>query len=92
MLPQAYNVIIYQGFSAPDHGREVAYGLNVTEKRFILQFMATVQLKSSKGYAIHMVRHYATNNVDFILEQELKKLLYNELCKNVVIDKGKYNG
>ena len=54
--------------------------------------MATVQLKSSKGYAIHMVRHYATNNVDFILEQELKKLLYNELCKNVVIDKGKYNG
>ena len=34
MLAHAYKIIIYRGFGAPGHFREVVYGLNDTKKFF----------------------------------------------------------
>ena len=49
MLSQDYNVIIDHGVNAPVHGREVVDGFYTTDKCFILQLMATMQLPGSKG-------------------------------------------
>ena len=50
MLSQAFSVIIDRGISAPVHGREVIDGLNSIDKRFLIQFISTVQLMGAKGY------------------------------------------
>ena len=50
VISQCYSVIIYQGISAPGHGKEVVDELNAIDKRYIYQFMYNVQLPSSKGF------------------------------------------
>ena len=44
MLSQAYYVIIDRSVSVPVHGIEVVYGINATDKIFIIHLMSTVQL------------------------------------------------
>ena len=44
VMLQCYSVIIDYGISAPGHGREVIYGLNDIDKRYIYQLMSNVQL------------------------------------------------
>ena len=72
MLPQEYNVIIGLCDLVPDHGREVVYGLNATDKSFPFQFMRNVQLANSKGYNVHMVMHSAAHNYDVSLAVEFQ--------------------
>ena len=57
---QSNNIIIDRGISKPGHDREVANGLNATDKRFILHLMATVQLPGSKWFDTQMEVHTAT--------------------------------
>ena len=57
---QNLSVIIYLG-------REVVGELNTTDKSFILQIMATVQLPGEKGYVTHMVIHSVTSIIDVSL-------------------------
>ena len=50
IMSQAFNIIIGLGISTPVHDREVVDGLNATEKRFVFQFMATVQLPDGQQF------------------------------------------
>ena len=70
MLPQAFYVIIDCGISAQGHEREVVYGLNVNDKRFIFQLMSTVQLIYKKYHGTQMVMHSGTctSNVSLDIE------------------------
>ena len=45
-----YSIIIDQGISAPGHGKEVVYGLNDIDKRYIYQLISNVQLPGSKTF------------------------------------------
>ena len=44
VLSQCFSIVIYQGISAPGHGKEVVYGVNDIDKRYIYQLMYNVQL------------------------------------------------
>ena len=44
-----YSITIDQGISAPGNGKEVVYGLNAVDKRYIYQLMSTVKLHGSIG-------------------------------------------
>ena len=46
-MSQCYSVIIDQGISALGNGKEVVYGLNAIDKRYIYQLMYNVQLPGS---------------------------------------------
>ena len=48
VLLESHNRNIEYGISAPGHRREVVYGLNNTDKRFIFHGIATVQLPGNK--------------------------------------------
>ena len=39
IMSQCYSIIIDQGISAPENGKEVVYGLNAVDKGYIYQFM-----------------------------------------------------
>ena len=67
MLSQDFYIIIDHGISAPGHGREVVYGLNITKKRFLFPFIPTVQLTGAKGYATQIVIHTGTCTSDVSL-------------------------
>ena len=43
-MTQCYSIIIDRGISAPSHGKEVVYGLNAIDKRYIYQLMYNIQL------------------------------------------------
>ena len=49
-LSQRHSIIFYRGISAPEHGKELVYGLNAIDKRFMCQLMSTVQLTVSKTF------------------------------------------
>ena len=44
VMSQCDSIIIDRGISAPGHGKEVVYGLNAFDKRYIYQLMSTFQL------------------------------------------------
>ena len=44
VLSQCYSIIMYQGISAPGHGKEFVDGLNAIDKRYIYKLMSNVQL------------------------------------------------
>ena len=46
-MSQCYSIIIYQGISAPGHGKEVVDGIIAVDKSYIYQLMPTVQLPRS---------------------------------------------
>ena len=54
VMSQCYLVIIARGISAPGHGKEVVYGLNAVDKRYIYQLMSNVKLPGSNRFDSHM--------------------------------------
>ena len=46
-MSPCYSIIIDCGISEPEHGKEVVYGLNAVDKRYIYQLMYKVQLPGS---------------------------------------------
>ena len=44
VMSHFYSIIIDRGIIAPGHEKEVVDGLNDVDKRYIYQFMSTVQL------------------------------------------------
>ena len=68
MLSKPYNIIINRGVSAPGNDQDVVGGLNTTNKKFIFELMANMQLPGSKGYDTHMTMHSATRKYNISLE------------------------
>ena len=48
VFPQRHSIIIDRGISAPGHGKEVVYGINAIDKRYMYQLMSPFQLPGSK--------------------------------------------
>ena len=67
VMSQTYSIIIDSGISAPGHGKEVVYGLNAVDKRFIYQLMSKNQLPGSVRFDSHNKMHTGTENKDVSL-------------------------
>ena len=61
---QCYFIIIDQGISAPEHGKEVVYGLNDVDKQYIYKLMSTVKLSGSNRFDPHMQMHTGNKKYD----------------------------
>ena len=86
MFSQDFSVIIDHDISAPGHGREVVYGINSSEKTFLLQLIPTVQLTSEKGYEKKVLMHNGDRTHDVSLARKFQKHLSNSAYKHGVID------
>ena len=74
-MSQFYSVIIDRGISAPGHVKEVVDGLNEVDKRYIYQFMSTVQLLGSNRFDSHMKMHTGNQNNHGSLAKEFQQHL-----------------
>ena len=65
VLSQLHSIIIDRGRSAPGHGKEVFYGLNSIDKRYMYQLISNFQLPGSKTFYSQILMHSCTpkNNV-----------------------------
>ena len=90
MLEYAPNIRTDYGARTPGHGREVVYGLNATNKRFLLMLITNVQFTNISGYDTQMAMYTSTQKEDISLARKFQKLLSNPTNKNGVIDLGKY--
>ena len=66
-MSQYYSIIIDQGISAHGHGKEVVYGLNAVDKRYIYQVVSTIQLPGSNRFYSQMKMHTGTRKYDVSL-------------------------
>ena len=78
ILSQYFNTTIDCGISSPAHCRYVLYGLNATDKHFILHLMTTVQLPGCKCFDAQMTVHTATKNTNKSLALKFKNNLSYE--------------
>ena len=90
IFSQAFYVIIYRRISKPSHAKEVVYGFNAIDKRFIFQLTKIVQLTDTKGYYTQMVMHTITRTSYVGLAREFQKYLLHVAPKHGMIDQGKY--
>ena len=75
---QCYSIIIDLGISASGNGKEVIYGLNDVDKRYIYQLISTVQLPGSKIFDSQMQMHTSDQQYDVILCKEFQVHLTTE--------------
>ena len=78
VMSQCYSIIIYQGISAPGHGKEVADGLNAVDKRYIYQLMSDFQLPGSNRFDSQMKIHTDNHSNDSSLSREFQHYLTKE--------------
>ena len=67
VLSQTYSIIIDRGISSLGHGKEVVYGLNAVDKRYIYLLMSKVQLPGSVRFDSQIKMHTGTENKDVSL-------------------------
>ena len=66
-MSQCYSIIIDQCISAPGNDKEVVYGLNNVDKRYIYQLMFAVQLTRSNIFDYQMQMHTGNQKYDVSL-------------------------
>ena len=64
VMSQCYSIKIYQGISAPGHGKEVVDGLNAGDKIYIYQLMSTVQLPGTNIFHSQMQMYTGNQSND----------------------------
>ena len=72
VMSKTYFIIIDRGIIAPEHGKEVADGLNSVDDRYIYQLMSKVQLPGSGSFDSQIKMHTGTENKDVSLAKEIK--------------------
>ena len=72
VMSQCYSIIIDLGISAPGYGKEVVYGLNSVDKRYIYQLMSTVKLPVSNRFYSQMQIHTGNQKCDVSLAREFQ--------------------
>ena len=78
VMSLCYSVIIDQGISEPGHGKEVVYGLNAVDKRYIYQFVSNVQLPGSNRFYYQMQMHTVNQKDDVSSAREFQHHLTKE--------------
>ena len=66
-MSHCYSIITDRFISAPGHGKEVVYGLNDIDKRYIYQLMSTAQLPGSNRFDSQMQMYICTQKYDVSL-------------------------
>ena len=66
-MSQCYSIIIDLGISAPGHEKEVVYGINAIDKRYIYQLISTFQLPGSNIFDSDMQMHTGNQKYDVSL-------------------------
>ena len=66
-MSKCYYIIIDLGISEHGHGKEVVYGLNAVDKRYIYQLMFTIQLPGSNIFDPHTKIHTGNQRDDVSL-------------------------
>ena len=89
VMSQCYCIIFDRGISAPGHGKELDDGINTVNKRYINQFMCTVQLPGSVRFDSQIKMHTGTEKEDVSLAKEFKVYLEKQHRQNGAIDQGK---
>ena len=77
VMSQFYSIIIDQDISAPRHGKEVVYGINAVDKRYIYQLMSTVRIPGSHIFD-SKIKMYTSNQKDDV---SLSKEFQHHLTK-----------
>ena len=67
VMSQYYSIIIDRGISSHGHGKEVVYGLNAFDKRYIYQLMYIVQILGSIIFDSHIQMHTGNQKDDVSL-------------------------
>ena len=88
-MSQCYSIIIDRSISAPGHGKEVVYGINAVDKRYIYQLVSNVQLTGSNRFDSQMQMHTGNQKDDVSLAKELQHFMTKNNRKNGVIDQVK---
>ena len=90
-MSQCYSIIIDRGISAPGNGKEVVYGLNSVDKRYIYQLMSNVQLPGSNRFDSHMQMNTVNQKYDVSSAKEFQQHITKDHRKNGVFGQVKYN-
>ena len=69
VMSQYYSIIIDLGISASGHEKEVVDGLNAFYKRYIYQFISTVQLPVSNIFDSQIQMHTGNQKDDVSLDK-----------------------
>ena len=80
---QCYLVIIDQGISAPGNGKEVVYGINAVDNRYIYQLIYNIQLTGPNIFDSQMQMYNINQNNDVSLAKEFQQHLAKEHKKMV---------
>ena len=89
VFSQCHSIIIDQGISAPEHGKEVVGSLNAIDKLYIYQCMSNVQLTRSRSFYSHILMHSCTPKNDASLAKQFQKHMSKNHRKNGFIYQGK---
>ena len=77
-MSQCYSIIIDLGISAPGHEKEVVYGINAIDKRYIYQLISTVQLPRSNIFDSQMQINAGNQKYDVSLANGFQHHLTKE--------------
>ena len=88
-MSQCYSIIIDQCISAPGNDKEVVYGINNVDKRYIYQLMFAVQLTRSNIFDSQMQMHTGNQKYDVSLAKEFQQHMKNSTTKMVCLIKAK---
>ena len=88
VMSQCYYIIIDQGISAPGHGKDVVDGINDVYKRYIYQFISTVQLYGSTRIDSNIQMHTGSQKDYVSLAKKFQHYLKKSTAK-MMFDHGK---
>ena len=66
-MSQCSSVMIDSSISAPGHSKEILYGLNDVDKRYIYQLVSNVQLPGTNRFDSQIQIHTGNQNNDATL-------------------------
>ena len=78
VISQGYPVIFNWGISAPGHEKEVVYGINAFDNRYIYQLMSNVKLTGPNRFDSQMQIHIINQNNDVSFDKEFQQHLKKE--------------
>ena len=85
VISQCDSIIIDRGIRAPGHGKEVVYGLNVVDRRYIYQLMSNVTFTGSNRFDSKMKMHTGNQKYAVSLAKKFQHHMTKEHHKNGVI-------
>ena len=90
VMSQCYYIIVDQGISATVNVKEILYGLNAVDKRYIYmyQLMSNVKLSGSNRFDSQMQMHNGNQKDDVSLAQKFQHHITKEHCKNCCFGSG----